>query len=112
MLNMILSSFLLDHGILKSTNQLDIWHDILNNSLTPHESNNNTDLTPKALATEWLKYESRLTALVYCECIGEPQAFDDLRDQDLTVIRVTECLLLVENRLIFLFRMRISAFIP
>ena len=28
-------SFLLDHGILKNTNQLVIWHDILNNSLTP-----------------------------------------------------------------------------
>ena len=35
-------SFLLDHGILKNTNQLVIWHDILNNSLTPHKSNNNT----------------------------------------------------------------------
>ena len=86
-------SFLLDHGILKNTKQLVIWHDILNNSLTPHKSNNNTALTPKELATELLKYKSRITALVYCERIGAPHAFDDLRDQDFIGIRVTENLL-------------------
>ena len=86
-------SLLLDHGIPKNTNQLVIWHDILNNSLTPHKSNNNTALTPKELATELLKYKSRITALVYCERIGAPHAFDDLRDQDFIVIRVTENLL-------------------
>ena len=86
-------SLLLDHGILKKTNQLVIWHDILNNSSTPHKSNNNTPLTPKELATEYLKYKSRITALVYCERIGAPHAFDDFRDQDFIVIRVTENLL-------------------
>ena len=40
-----------------------------------------------------LKYKSRITALVYCERIGAPDAFDDLRDQDFIVIRVTENLL-------------------
>ena len=50
----------LDHGILKNTNQLVIWHDILNNSLTPIYQI--TALTPKELATELLKYKSRITA--------------------------------------------------
>ena len=40
-----------------------------------------------------LIYKSRITALVYCERIVAPQAFDDLRDQDFIVIRVTENLL-------------------
>ena len=84
-------SFLLVQGILRNTNQLVIWHDILNNSLIPHKSNNTTALTPKELATELLEYKSRI--LVYCERIGAPHAFDDLRDQDFTVIRVTENLL-------------------
>ena len=48
-------SFLLDHEILKNTKQLVIWHDILNTSLTPHKSNNNSALTSKELATELLK---------------------------------------------------------
>ena len=48
-------SFLLDHVILENTNQLVIWHDISNNSLTPHKSNYNTALTTKELATELLK---------------------------------------------------------
>ena len=86
-------SFLLDHGILKNTNQIVIWHDILNNYLNPDKSNNKTALTPKELATELLKYKSRIIALVYCERIGAPHAFDDLRDQDYTVFRVTEDLL-------------------
>ena len=80
--------FLLDHGILTNTNQSVIWRDILNNSLTPHKSDNNTALTPKELATELLKYKSRITALVYCERIGAPHAFDDLRDQGFIVIQV------------------------
>ena len=57
--------FLLDHGILKKTNQLVFWHDFLNNSLTPHKSNNNTALTPKELAIELLKFKSLKTALGY-----------------------------------------------
>ena len=40
-----------------------------------------------------LKYKSRITALIYCERIGASHAFDDLRDQDFIVIRVTENLL-------------------
>ena len=94
-------SFLLDHGIPKDTNQIIIWHDILNNSLTPHKPNNNTAFTPKEIATELLKYNLRKTALVDCERIGAPHTFDDLRDQDFIVIRVTENL--IENRMIFLF---------
>ena len=43
--------FLMDHGIFKKMNQLVIWHDILNNALTPHKSNNNTALTPKRVST-------------------------------------------------------------
>ena len=85
--------FLLDHGILKKTNQLVIWHDILNNSLTPHKSNNNTALTPRELAIELLKFKSLKTALGYCERIGAPHAFDYLRDRDSIVIRSTENLL-------------------
>ena len=96
-------SFLLDHGIFKNTSQFNIWYDILNNTLTPHKSNNNTALTPKELATELLKYKSRIIALVYCERIGALHAFGDLRDQDFTVNRVTENLLSCKNRMIFLF---------
>ena len=79
-------SFLLDHGILKNTNHLVLWRDILNNSLTPDKSNNKTALTPKELATELLKYKSRIIAFVYCERIGAPHAFDYLRDQYFTVV--------------------------
>ena len=60
---------------------------MLNNSLTPHKSNNNTALTPKELASELLKFKSCITALVFCERIGAPLPFDDLRDQDFTVFQ-------------------------
>ena len=40
-------SFLPDHVLVKITNQLDIWDDFLNNSLTPNKSNNITALTAK-----------------------------------------------------------------
>ena len=83
-------SFPLDHGILENTKNLVIWNDILNYSFTSHEINDNIALIPKKIA---IKYESRTTALVYCERLGALQAFDDYRDQKLTVIRVTESFL-------------------
>ena len=83
-------SFLLDHGILKNSNQLVISHDILNNSLTLDKSNNKTAIIPKMLATELLKYKSGIKTFVSFGHIGATHPFDDLRDQDFTVIRVTE----------------------
>ena len=77
----------------KNSNQLVIWHDILINSLTLDKSDNKTALTPKGLATELLKYKSRIKVLVYFGHIGAPRPFDDLRDQDFAVIRVTENIL-------------------
>ena len=58
--------------------------------MAPHKSNNNTAVTTKEFAPELQNYRGRITALVYCERIGAPHAFDDLRDQNFTVIRVTK----------------------
>ena len=78
-------SILLHRGLLKNTNQLVIWHDVMNNSMAPHKSNNNTAITAKEFAPELQKYRARITASVYCERIGAPHAFDDLRDQNFTI---------------------------
>ena len=67
--------FLLDNGNLETANRLPFWHDILNNSLTPHKSNDNIALTSKILETRLLKDKSCMTTLVYwstpCIDIGD-----------------------------------------
>ena len=43
-----------------------IWHDVINNSLTPHSSNNNNPCTVKELVVILKGIKKRVTAIVYC----------------------------------------------
>ena len=43
-----------------------IWHDVINNSLTPHSSNNNNPCTVKELVVILKGIKNRVTAIVHC----------------------------------------------
>ena len=62
-----------------------IWHDVINNSLTPHSSNFNNPLSPTALIQELLALPCDIAAVVYCQRKGSPDVFQLLR-QSLLVI--------------------------
>ena len=46
--------------------RLVIWHDVLNNSLSRHRSNNNKPLTRSQLISVVENYQERIEAIVYC----------------------------------------------
>ena len=55
--------------------QIIIWHDVINNSLTPHSSNNNNLLSPEALVHTLSALPCDIVAIVYCQWTGSPDAF-------------------------------------
>ena len=79
-------------GKLGKKNQIVIWHDVLNNSVTPHSSNNGQPLTTGGLITR-LKSLKNLAAVVYCSRYLAPDIYEDLRRAGLVVISVTRNLI-------------------
>ena len=63
-----------------------IWHDVINNSLTPHSSNCNNPLSPTALIQEIRALPGDIAAVVYCQRKCSPDVFQLLR-QSFLVIR-------------------------
>ena len=49
-----------------------IWHDVVNNSLTPHFCNFNRPLCPTAIIQKLSALPCDLAAIVYCQCTGSP----------------------------------------
>ena len=82
--------FLLNNGSLRSKNNLVLWHDIINNSLTKHKPNGYKALHPKALVEILESYTSRISAFLYCHRTGAPDIFSTLRQIDIPIIRVTK----------------------
>ena len=52
---------------LKEKNNIVIWHDVLNNSISRHESNNFQALTVSQLIDELKGLQNKLSALVHCQ---------------------------------------------
>ena len=65
-----------------------IWHDVINNSLTPHSSDFNSPLSPTALIQEQRALPCDIAAIVYCQRTGSPDVFQLLRQSFLVIIPV------------------------
>ena len=88
---------LLNAGILKGKKDLVIWHDILNNSVSKHRTNNYTPLSIDGLIEILKKYRSRNAAVVYCKRLFAPELGNHLREAGLLVINVKKHLLSKRN---------------
>ena len=69
-----------------------IWHDVINNSLTPHSSNFNNPFSPKALIQELRALPCDIGAVVYCQRKGSPDVFQLLRQSFLVISPVRHLL--------------------
>ena len=63
---------------LKEKKNIVIWHDVLNNSISRHESNNFHALTVPELIDVLKGLQNKLSALVYCQRHRTPNIFEDL----------------------------------
>ena len=72
------AQFHLSH-FFRDEKRLVIWHDVVNNSLSRHRSNNNKPFTPSQLIAELEEYQERIEAIVYCPREGTPDIYDQLK---------------------------------
>ena len=84
--------WLLRGGCLKSE-QIVLWHDVINNSLTKHPKKYNTKCTIDQIQGILRKFQPRIRAIAYTRRLGTPFIFDDLRKQDILVIDVIKQLI-------------------
>ena len=63
---------------LKEKTDIVIWHDVLNNSISRHDSNNFQALTVPQLIDVLKGFQDKLSALVYCQRFRTPYIFDAL----------------------------------
>ena len=64
---------------LKDKKDIVIWHDVLNNSISKHDSNNFRALSVFDLIETLKNLQDKLRALVYCQRNRTPYIFDELK---------------------------------
>ena len=72
--------------------QIVLWHDTINNSITPHSSNFYNPLSPQELVKALRALPCPVSAIVYCHRTNSPPIFDLLRQNFLTVHAVQHLL--------------------
>ena len=70
--------------------RLVIWHDVVNNSLSLHRSNNNKPLTSSQLIAVLEEYQERIEAIVYCPGEGTADMYDQLKRSTLVTIHIVK----------------------
>ena len=82
------------------TKRIVLWHDLINNSITSHWTNNNLPLTANQLVTE-LRRIPNLHSIIYCHRSGAPGIFqfllDHLRDLNIVIIDIPKHILSNSN---------------
>ena len=68
--------------------EIIFWHDVLNNSLSKHESNNFQALSVSELPEIFKCLENKLRPLVYCHRIRTPDISDLIKTQSITLFRI------------------------
>ena len=64
---------------LKLKKDIVIWHDVLNNSISKHDSNNFRALSVLDLIKTLKSLQDKLCALVYCQRYRTPHIFEELK---------------------------------
>ena len=68
--------------------EIVIWHDVLNNSLSKHKSNNFRALSVSELLEILKSLDNKLRALMYCHRIRTPDIFVLLKTQRIPLFRI------------------------
>ena len=77
-----------------TSKQVILWHDLLNNSISSHRTNNYTPCPLEELLAYLLQSKRKqISAIVYCRRTGTPDNFEDLRKTEKNVIKTTSNLI-------------------
>ena len=70
-----------------------IWHDVINNSLSKHRSNNDNPLTPESLIKILKEYKNKISAIIYVHRQNTPNIYGRLVETGILTINVTKHLI-------------------
>ena len=76
-----------------ASKQIIFWHDLLNNSISSHRTNNYTPCPLDDLLAYLQLKRRQLSAIVYCRRTGTPNFFENLRRTEIIVIKKTSNLI-------------------
>ena len=74
----------------RNKKRLVIWHDVVNNSMFRHRSNNNKLLTLSQFIAVLGKYQERVQAIVFCPREGTPDIHNQLKRSTLVTIHIVK----------------------
>ena len=81
------AQFQLSH-FFRDKKRLVILHDVVNNSLSRHRSNNDKPLTPSQLIAVLENYQKRIEAIVYCSRDGTSDIYNQHKRSTLFTIHM------------------------
>ena len=87
---------------LKDKKVIVIWHDVLNNSISKHDSNNFRALSVLDQIETLKNLQDKLCALVYCQRNGTPFIFEELKvlqtDHDIKAFSIVKDFISVKKQ--------------
>ena len=78
------------HHYLSHRNELVIWHDAINNSISRHRNNINRKLSSEQLVNLLLRYRTNICAIVYCRRNGTEDIEESLGSTGILVLNVVK----------------------
>ena len=66
-----------------------VWHDAINNSLSSHQNNHERLYSGKELANQLKPFSRRIPSIIYCQRDGTPNIYQDLKTANLPVVSIT-----------------------
>ena len=76
-----------------ASKQIIIWHDVLNNSISSHSTNNYMPCPLDELLAYLQSKRRQISGIVYCRRTGAPDIFEDLRNTEIIVVKTTDSLI-------------------
>ena len=89
---------LLTGGSLSAKSDLVLWHDLINNTLSPHRSNGNKASSVDELLNILSQYKDKISAIVYTKRGGVPNVLKSLFLSKILIIDVEKYLLSPRKR--------------
>ena len=84
---------LLQKGRLSRIDNLILWHDLVNNTITKHWRTNIPEETPVNFVRTLKKIKYKVSAIVYCRRFGAPDIYTLLKTTGIVIISVRKNLL-------------------
>ena len=88
----------LRRGPLARKQNIVIWHDVISNSLSKHQSNNYTSLSPEELIQLLFEFRNRIRAIVYVQRSGSPNILKELFSSGILILDAQNKLLSQRKR--------------